>query len=69
MRLPFRLSISVRAMMVLVLLIGGGLGWIVQRARVQREAAAAIVRGGGRVYYDSEVRSGRGGLLSTLSDW
>jgi internalin A len=28
--------------MVLVLILGGGLGWIVDRARVQREAVAAI---------------------------
>jgi hypothetical protein len=28
--------------MVLVLIIGGGLGWVIHRARVQREAVAAI---------------------------
>jgi hypothetical protein len=48
-RLDFRLS--VRALIVLVLVIGGGLGWIVHRARTQRLAVAAIERAGGRVGY------------------
>ncbi len=49
-RLRFRLS--VRALMVLVLVLGGWLGWVVHRARVQREVVATIVRAGGRVWYD-----------------
>ena len=48
-RLTFRLS--VRALIVLVLAIGGGLGWIVHRVRTQRLAVAAIERAGGRVGY------------------
>ena len=43
---------SVRVLMVLVLVFGGGFGWVVHRARVQREAVAAIERAGGAVGYD-----------------
>src|SRR5262245_44099219 len=45
-------TLSVRALMIFVLVIGGGLGWVVHRARVQRNAVTAIERAGGRVYYD-----------------
>ena len=38
--------------MALVLLIGLGMAWIVHRARVQRQAVAAITQGGGTVRYD-----------------
>lgn len=48
-RLPLRLS--VRTLMVLVLLVGGGVGWIVQRARAQRQAVEAIERSHGFVIY------------------
>ena len=47
-----RVRISLRGLMVVVLVIGGGLGWVMQRARVQREAVAAIRRAGGSVLYD-----------------
>ncbi len=45
-----RLSLSVRALMALVMVVGGGLGWITYRARVQREAVAVIGRAGGSVW-------------------
>ncbi len=51
-RLAFRLS--VRALIVVVLAIGVGLGWVVHRARTQRMAVAAIQRAGGKVEYDWE---------------
>src|SRR4051794_4082899 len=54
-----RVRLSGGALMILVLLVSGGLGWIVHRARVQGGAAAAIVRGGGKVLYDWEVTSFR----------
>jgi hypothetical protein len=38
--------------MILVLVIGGGLGWILYRARVQYDAVAAIRKAGGQVSYD-----------------
>jgi hypothetical protein len=53
-RLPARLS--VRALMVLVLVIGGGFGWVVHPARVQREAVSSIKRAGGVVGYDLASR-------------
>jgi internalin A len=44
--------------MAIVLLLGGGLSWICQRARVQHKAVAAIVRAGGRVTYDNRAWPG-----------
>ncbi len=38
--------------MVLVLLLGGGLGWLIYRAKVQRDAVAVVIRSGGSVVYD-----------------
>jgi hypothetical protein len=43
-------------MMALVLTLGCGLGWIVHRAQVQREAVAAIRRAGGSVMYEHQLR-------------
>lgn len=43
---------TLRVMMILVMVLGGWLGWITHRARVQRQAVAAIVRAGGYVAYD-----------------
>ena len=48
------LRLSVRGLMILVLILGGGIGWIVHRARVQRDAVAAIEKAGGWVRYDWE---------------
>ena len=54
---PVRLSL--RALMIIVLVLGCGLGWIVRSAKVQRDAVAAVVQGGGRVWYDWEVPRSR----------
>jgi hypothetical protein len=54
----FRISLSVRVLMVLVLAIGGGLGWLGYRARVQREAGDAIERAGAYVLYEWDEGSG-----------
>ena len=56
---PWRrfLRFSVRGMIVVVLVFGGGFGWIVRSARIQREAVAAITRAGGSVMYNFEDRS------------
>jgi internalin A len=51
-----RLQISIRGLVILVLILGGWLGWMVRRAQVQRNAVAAIVRGGGSVEYEWEWR-------------
>jgi hypothetical protein len=44
-------KISVRALIVAVLVIGAGLGWLVRRSQVQRDAVAAITKAGGLVEY------------------
>ena len=54
--LRHRLRLSVRALIVLVLIVGGWLGWLVRGARIQREAVTAIRRAGGWVYYDRQRR-------------
>jgi internalin A len=53
------LRTSVRGLILLVMVIAAGLGWIVRSARIQREAVVAIngVRGG--VAYDWEMSKGR----------
>ena len=53
------LRFSLRSLLALVLVIGGWLGWVVHRARVQREAVAAIERAGDKVWYDWEWNNGR----------
>jgi Leucine rich repeat/Leucine Rich repeat len=49
---------GIRALMVAVLVIAVGLGWIVGNARIQRDAVAAIRRAGGTVDYDWEWKNG-----------
>jgi hypothetical protein len=53
---PWRrfLRFSIRGLIVLLLVIGAGLGWLVRSARIQREAVAAVTKAGGRVSYDWE---------------
>jgi internalin A len=51
--------LSVRGLIVVVLVIGVGLGWIVRRAHIQRDAVAAIRRAGGLVEYDWQWRNGK----------
>ena len=57
---PWRryLRLSSRGLIVVVLIIGGCLGWLVRGARIQRDAVAAIERGGGHVEYDWEWNDG-----------
>ncbi len=50
---------SLRALVVLVLLIGAGLGWLVRSADVQRDAVAAIRKAGGTVAYDWQWKNGK----------
>ena len=54
-----RIRFSLRSLMVFVLLTGGTLGWIVYRARVQRDAVAAIEEAGGSVWYQWQWRNGK----------
>jgi Leucine-rich repeat (LRR) protein len=57
---PWRryLRFSVRGLIVLVLVIAAGMGWIVRQARLQREAVAAIIKAGGSAYYESDFNTG-----------
>jgi hypothetical protein len=43
--------------MILILMTGGGLGWMIHRVRLQREAVAAIQASGGRVLYNWERKN------------
>ncbi len=52
------LRVSLRSLVVLILVIGGYLGWIVHTARVQRDAVAAIRKLEGTVRYDWERKDG-----------
>jgi hypothetical protein len=57
----YRVRLSVRAMIILVVVLGCWLGWVVHRARVQRGAVNAVMRPGGRgtvVLYDWEYKDG-----------
>ena len=47
----FALSLSLSTFMVLILVVGGVLGWVARRERIQGEAVAAIERAGGRVLH------------------
>ncbi len=53
------LRTSVRGLIVLVMVIGAGLGWIVKSARIQYEAVAAIKNAGGEIAYDRQMSNGR----------
>ena len=61
------LRFSVRGLIVLVLVIGAGLGWLARAARVQREAVAAIKNAGGSVAYDWEFDNGR--IIRNAKPW
>jgi hypothetical protein len=48
----------VRGLIVVVLVIGAGLGWIVRQAHIQRDAVAAIWKAGGVIQYEWQWRDG-----------
>jgi internalin A len=54
------LRLSLRGLMLLVLVLAVVLGWVVRRARVQREAVAALRNSGWKVLYDWERTPGGG---------
>ena len=64
-----RFRVSVRTMMILVLALGAGLGWIVHRAREQRLAVRAILARGGMVEYDYQYDAVRDRRLPTGRPW
>ncbi len=50
-----RFALSLRGLMVLVLVVGGVLGWKARRASIQRRAVAQIKAAGGGVAYDYQM--------------
>ncbi len=52
------LRFSVRGLILLVLVIGAGLGWLVRSARIQRDAVVAIRKAGGTAKYDWQLSNG-----------
>ncbi len=55
-----RFALSLRALMVLVLIVGGGLGWKVSRAKQQRKAIESLKQlGGVRITFDYQYSGGR----------
>ncbi len=52
------LSMNVRRFIVIVLVTGGGLGWLARSARIQREAVKTIQNAGGYVTYDWQFKNG-----------
>lgn len=55
---PRYLLFRVRGLIILVILIAGCLGWVVNSARRQRATVQAIVHSSGGVYYDWQYRNG-----------
>src|SRR4051812_11982697 len=58
--------LRIRALMALVMVLGGAFGWVVHRAHTQRDAIAAIVRSGGKAFYDWEIKEVSGRLGATV---
>src|SRR3954464_4351966 len=59
------LRLTLGAMMISVLILGGGMGWIAYRIRVQRQAVATIIQAGGSVLYDYQVSPGKVDMKAT----
>lgn len=56
-----RLRVRLRTLMIIVLLLGGGLGWLAhltRQAQIQRDAVAAVMNVGGSVLYDWQFERG-----------
>jgi hypothetical protein len=49
------LRLTLRSLIDLILLVGAGLGWIIRRAHIQRDAVHAIEKIGGSVWYDHQT--------------
>ena len=54
-----RFRLGLRGLMLLILVMGVWMGYIVRRARVQREVVAAVRQLGGSVQYDDQRRLGK----------
>src|SRR5262249_53785384 len=51
-----RFGVTVRALMVLVVVVGVGLGWFIRGVRLQRDAVSAVERARGHVGYEWEYK-------------
>jgi Leucine-rich repeat (LRR) protein len=67
MMLP-RLQLSLRALMAIVLVLGGGVGWVIHRAHVQRDAIMTIERAGGSVAYGNMTPGTPGSVTTSRAD-
>jgi hypothetical protein len=54
-----RIRLSLRGLLVVVLLIGAGLGWVAREARIQRDAREALMSRGAFTCYDWQFKDGR----------
>jgi len=61
------LRFSLRGLLVLVLIVGGSLGWLTRSAQIQRDAVSSIRRAGGLVTYDWQQKHGK--LNQTTTTW
>ena len=72
-RVRIALRMSLRGLILIVLVIGGGLGWLVRSARIQREAVAAIRSNGitNSVHYNCEQEDRRSRTIPAVwaHDW
>ncbi len=63
--------VTLRSLMILILLIGGAIGWALHTARQQREAIAAVRAAGGQITYDYQsefILTGPGGTRSPRTE-
>ena len=64
-----RVRLSVRALMVVVLVLAVVLGWYVRRVHIQQDAVAAIWRAGGHVGYDQRWGNARPNIVPDEGNW
>jgi internalin A len=51
-------QVTLRALILLIVLVGTWLGWVVNRAHIQRDAVRAIKKTGGSAWYDWQWKDG-----------
>src|SRR5580693_2063572 len=52
-------ALSLRGLMILVLILGGGIGWTAKRASEQRRAVRTLEQAGAIIIYDYEYSDGK----------
>ena len=61
----YRFNFRLRSLMIAIGILCVAMGWIIHRARVQREAVMAVQRAGGEVMYDWEWKWVKGAPVRT----